>query len=354
MKLIKHSSISVTLLAALAIVVGSTSVSAAAQQAPSNSGVTVTSPTAGAVVGSPFNVNATSTTCSGQPVTSIGFSLDTNPTTAALTGTALNSQAATTAGAHTLYVKSWGNAGASCYAQVAVTVVNSNSAANEIVPQNAISVSNIQNTGSWQMNHDPATGSASSGSMEIVSQPSLTGNARQFNTSFTNYGGEIYNVAWGNDPGPSNFFYDGWVYLTSSASNILNLELDMNQVTSNGDTIIYGFQCDGGSQTWDYTENAGTPTQPNDQWIHSHAFCNASQWTPNTWHHVQISYSRDDSGNVTYNSVWLDGLESPLNVTVPSEFSLGWQSTLLTNFQVDGNHSGSNTVYLDNLTISRW
>jgi len=269
-------------------------------------------------------------------------------------GNKLDSQAATSSGTHTVNLKSWGNAGATCNTQVTVNVTDSKTAADAIVPQNAVSVSNLQNTGTWNLNHDPATGSTSNGSMRIVPNPSMSGNARQFDTSFTNYGGEIYNVSWGNDPLPSNFFYDGWVYMTSSASNILNLELDMNQVLPNGDTIIYGFQCDGGSQTWDYTANTGTPAKPNDTWIHSKAFCNASQWTPNTWHHVQISYSRDDSGNVTYNSVWLDGLESPLNVTVPSEFTLGWRSVLLTNFQVDGNHSGSNTVYLDNLTISRW
>jgi Bacterial Ig domain len=359
LKLFKKSPISVALLAALATAIccgsSSSSIAAAQQVGPENSGITVTSPANGAYVGSPFNIQASATTCAGQAVSAIGFSLDTGSTTVSLNGTTqLNSQAATTAGQHTLYVKSWGVSGASCYTQVNVVATNSNSASTTIVPQNAVSVSNIQNTGSWQMNHDPATGSSSSGSMQIVSNPSLTGNARQFNTSFSNYGGEIYYVAWGNDPNPQNFFYDGWVYMTSSASNILNLEMDMNQVLSNGQTIIYGFQCDGGSQTWDYTKNAGTPQQPNDQWIHSNAYCNASQWTPNMWHHVQISYSRDGSGNVTYHSVWLDGLESPLNITVPSDFSLGWSPTLLTNFQVDGNHSGSNTVYLDDLTISRW
>jgi len=41
---------------------------------------------------------------------------------------------------------------------------------------------------------------------------------------------------------------------------------------------------------------------------------------------------------------------------VPSAFALGWGPTLLTNFQVDSATSGksSSTVYLDELTISRW
>jgi hypothetical protein len=71
---------------------------------------------------------------------------------------------------------------------------------------------------------------------------------------------------------------------------------------------------------------------------------------------VQISYSRDDEGNVSYHSVWLDGVEAPINETVNSAFKLGWShGDLMTNFQVDGaGSSGSSTLYLDNLTIYRW
>jgi hypothetical protein len=140
-----------------------------------------------------------------------------------------------------------------------------------------------------------------------------------------------------------------------SITDVANLELDMNQVIANGQTIIYGFQCDGYTHTWDYTQNVGTPESPNDQWLHSAAPCDLQTWTPNAWHHVQISYSRDDSGNVTYNSVWLDGVQQNINATVPSAFALGWGQTLLTNFQVDGlGGYGSSTIYLDNLTIYRW
>jgi hypothetical protein len=58
---------------------------------------------------------------------------------------------------------------------------------------------------------------------------------------------------------------------------------------------------------------------------------------------------------VTYKSVWLDGVQQDINATVPSSFALGWGSTLLTNFQVDGlGGYGSSTLYLDSLTIYRW
>lgn len=129
----------------------------------------------------------------------------------------------------------------------------------------------------------------------------------------------------------------------------------MNQVLSNGQTVIYGFQCDGYSNTWDYTANTGTPQNYVDKWLHSTATCNVQNWSTQTWHHLQVSYSRDNSGNVTYNSVWLDNVEQPIGVTVSSAFALGWGSVLLTNFQVDGvGASGSSTVYLDNMTIYRW
>jgi hypothetical protein len=70
---------------------------------------------------------------------------------------------------------------------------------------------------------------------------------------------------------------------------------------------------------------------------------------------VQAYFSRDDSGNITYHSVWLDGAESAINETVFGAASLGWGPTINTQFQVDGlGSSGETTVYLDALTVSRW
>jgi hypothetical protein len=58
---------------------------------------------------------------------------------------------------------------------------------------------------------------------------------------------------------------------------------------------------------------------------------------------------------VTYHSAWVDGVESVLNRTVPGAFDLGWGSDINTQFQIDGRgSSGSTTVYVDDLTISRW
>lgn len=223
------------------------------------------------------------------------------------------------------------------------------------IPSDAISQTEVQTLSGWRIKHDPGTPGTSVGAMTLVSDPSLSGQAQQFDTSYTDWGGELYSLTYGNDTTSENFVYDAEVWI-EEGSQLGNLEMDNNQVMANGDTVIYAFQCAGDSNTWDYTENAGTSAAPIVKWVQSSAPCNPANWTPNAWHHVQISYSRDDSGNVTYQSVWLDGLEADINATVNSEFSLGWTlGTLITNFQVDGvGASGSSTLYLDNLTIYRW
>ena len=223
------------------------------------------------------------------------------------------------------------------------------------IPPNAISETQVQLLPNWRMKHDPGTPGSSTGAMAVVSDPSLSGQAQQFYTTFSSSGGELYSLTYGTDSAPENFVYDAQVWI-DEGTEIANLEMDNNQVIPNGDTVIYAFQCSGNAKVWEYSSNSGTPTAPVVTWLRSTAPCNPANWTTNTWHHVQISYSRDNVGNVTYHSAWLDGVESPINETVNSDFTLGWAAgTLITNFQVDGaGASGSATVYLDNLTIYRW
>jgi hypothetical protein len=57
----------------------------------------------------------------------------------------------------------------------------------------------------------------------------------------------------------------------------------------------------------------------------------------------------------TYKSVTFDRVEHTLNYTVLAAKVLGWGPSLTTNFQVDGlGSSGTVTLYMDDLTISRW
>ena len=321
--------------------------------APAFANVTVSSPVNGALVVSPFTLAATASPCSAQPIAAMGYSFDNSSNTTIVNGTSVNAHVTGVAGAHILHVKSWGNQGASCVANIAISILPSPSA---IVPSNAVAVTGIHTLKTWQAAFDSGTGNGSAiGTMGLIGSPSVSGTAREFLTTYTNFGGERYSALFGSDSTATNFLYDTWMYLASPTNDIANIEMDLNQVISNGQTVIFGFQCDGWSGTWDYTTNAGTPQTPKDLWLHSTSSCNPRAWTTNTWHHVQIQFSRDNQGNVTYRSVWFDGAEQVINAKVPSAFALGWGPALLTNFQVDGiGGTGSAIVYLDNLTVYRW
>lgn len=331
--------------------------------------MTVSSPAAGASVSSPFQLTASATACLSQAVSTIGYALDSD-SAVQISGTALDTQVTAADGAHTVHVHAWGTDGASCTTDVAITVATTpappappappspptSPTSGPQIPANAITLSEVQQLNTWKGVFDTGTGSGSSiGVMTLVSSPSLSGAALQYATSFTNYGGERYSANFGTDPSSTHFVYDAQVYVASPSDSIANIEMDLNQVLANGQTVIYGFQCDGYSSTWDITNNAATPTAPIAHWIKTTAPCNVKNWATDTWHHVQIAFSRDDAGNVTYQSVWFDGAEQDINQTVPSSFALGWASVLITNFQMDGRGaSGSNTIYVDNMTVSRW
>ena len=318
---------------------------------PGFAGVIVYGPANGAGVSASFPLSAFANWCGNQSVVSLGYSLDNSTYTATVGGQNLNTNLSTGAGWHTVHVKAWGRYGGVCVTDVSVNVAGGSS----IVSNAAASLSAIENLDNWQAFHDDSTGGWSSGAMNLVSSPSLSGSAREFYTTYGNFGGERYHVAFSDDQAATNFVYDTWIYLTDSAANIGNLEMDLNQVMQNGQTVIFGFQCDGYTDTWDYNANWTGPYNPSNTWMHSSEPCNIRSWGRNQWHHIQISYSRTDYGVVTYHSVTVDGTQQWINATAPAAYALGWAPVLLTNFQVDGlGGGGSVTLFMDNLTIYRW
>jgi hypothetical protein len=319
-----------------------------------HAGVTVSSPGNGNQVSSPFTLSANASTCSSQAIAAMGYSFDNSPDADIVYSNYLQTNVSASTGAHTLHVKAWGKEGSVCVTDVGITVTGS--ARGAVIPSNAVSVGAIQTLSNWKAVNDNTTGGAySTGTTNLTGSPSLSGQSRKFSNQLGSYGGVRYYASFGDDQSATNFVYDGYIYLANSASSIANIEMDMNQVMPNGQTVIFGFQCDGWSSTWDYTLNQGTAQNPIDQWAHSSAYCNPKSWSRNTWHHVQVQYSRNNSGYVTYKTVWLDGTQMPINATAYSAFALDWSPTLLTNFQIDGVAAGgSPVVFLDNLTVYRW
>ena len=165
----------------------------------------------------------------------------------------------------------------------------SNSTGNSVVPSDAVKVGAIQAMANWITIHDGGTSGSSSGTTSLVNSPSLTGTARFFANQINDFGGQRYSVQFDDNATSENFFYDAWVYIAGSAAGFSNLEFDLDQTMSSGETVLMGFQCDSWIQRWDYAVNGGSPTSPNDTWLHSYAPCNVQSWGANQWHHVQIS-----------------------------------------------------------------
>jgi hypothetical protein len=306
-------------------------------------------------VTSPFTLNATASTCSSTNVVTMGYSFDSSSDTTVISGQSINKSLSSSTGAHTLHVKAWGPNGASCVTSISITVKASTSSSESLIPSTADVVSSIEVLSGWRATHDSGGPGSSTGSMSIVSSPSLYGSSRKFVTSFSNNGDERYSKSFSDNTDAENLFYDAWVYLTSSSSKIGNLEFDINQVMANGNTALIGFQCDGYSGEWAYNVNKGSAGSPKPAWVSkSGTHCNPRSWSINKWHHIKASFSRNSSGTVTYHSIWFDGTETPINTQAFVGADLGWAPVVVTQFQVDGLGSGTVTAYVDHLTVSMW
>lgn len=326
---------------------------------PALAGVTVNSPTNGADVSMSFKLSATSSVCSSKSVTAMGYSFDSSSDTTVVYAQSISKTISSSTGTHVLHVKSWASGGAACVTDVTIHVTSTTSVSTTsatTIPTYADSVSSIEALSGWRAQHDSGGTGTSTGSMSMVSSPSKYGSSRKFYTTFTNNGTERYSVAFNDNTSAKNIFYDTWIYLTSSASHIGNLEFDINQTMDNGQTAMMGFQCDGWTGHWAYNVNTGSAGSPRPKWVSkSGTTCNPRNWSTGKWHHVQASMSRDSSGYVTYHYIWLDGAQVYMGVKAFCAMSLNWGDVINTQFQVDGyGSSGSVTAYLDGLKVSVW
>ena len=222
------------------------------------------------------------------------------------------------------------------------------------IPDSAIRALGLETSIAWQGVHDDQTKGSSNGQTNYPIFPDgrdgLAG--RQFVTWYGDKGGERYHLTFGKDAEATHFVYEANVYLVEPAE-VENVEMDMNQVMSDGRTVIFGVQCAAHSKSWEYTyvNNSGT------HWHPSNIHCNPHDWGKKKWHKVQIASHRDEGGNVTYDWISFDGVYSDFqNATAFSAEALRWTpGELLLNFQIDGAHkSGVMDAYLNNLAIYRW
>lgn len=84
--------------------------------------VTVTSPTAGKTVASPFSLHASASKCGSVSTTAMGYSLDNSTQTTIFNANTINTSVSSTAGVHNLHVKCWAPNGVAGVTNVNLTV----------------------------------------------------------------------------------------------------------------------------------------------------------------------------------------------------------------------------------------
>jgi hypothetical protein len=221
------------------------------------------------------------------------------------------------------------------------------------IPSNAFASADLDTSSNWQGEHDSGTPGSSKGSTAFPATTPLYDDAREFYMTYSSRGGERWHNSFRNDSSSTHFVLDTYVYVVNP-DQLANLELDLNQVMSNGETVIFGTQCSIYSGTWEWTYYANGGFH----WKASNVPCKTTSWTANTWHHIQVGFHRDSKGYVTHDWVEFDGVHSAFTgASGSSAKSLGWaKGSQIMNIQMDGysKSSGSIKAYFHKTTFYEW
>lgn len=328
-------------------------------QAAFAANITVASPVNGTSNSSPVWVRAHNVGCNGLTPTAFGFSVDSSGTTTmGVTPYDIDvTHYSIAGGSHTIHFKAWTSSGicpvVSTTSNVGGgggTTSGGNTTPSVSIPSYARASADLDTSYNWIGEHDAGTPGSSRGSTVFPASVSLYDNAREFYMTYSNYGGERWHNSFGNDSSATHFVMDTYVYV-KNPSQMANLELDLNQVMSNGETVIFGTQCSVYSHSWEWTYVSSGP-----HWHSSNIPCNPTTWAANTWHHIQVGFHRDSNGYVTHDWVNFDGTHHTFSgASGGAAKYLGWaKGDLLMNIQMDGRGSGSITAYFHKTMFYRW
>jgi hypothetical protein len=327
------------------------------------SDITIASPISGAHVSSPVWIRAHNIGCEGVPPSAFGYSID-NSATIFRGETPYDidvAHLAIPAGTHIIHFKSWTARGACPVVNTQFTVGGTASAPPPSQPPssggiaaNAKSSGDLDAKEPWNQIHDGGTPGTSKGSTVFPATTPVYDDARKFFMTYTKRGGERWYRFVASDTKATHFVLDTYVLLPNP-SQVLNLELDINQSMANGETVLLATQCAGidGVGRWEAAYTVGKL----DHWWASGPACNPRTWKANVWHHIQIGMHRDANGVVTHDWVTFDGTQHAWGYTHLAAHFIGWApGTINTQVQVEGSNttSGSATIYLHKLTIYRW
>jgi len=318
-------------------------------------GITVTSPVSGSTVGTPAPFVASATSSCPAGVAAMGVYVNDKLIYQA-PGATMNAPITLGVGQQKAVVQEWDYCGGSTTTPVNVTVTGT-------------TIANLQAAPGWNqwgqlppvyaICDAPCTGI--NWSMEQhQAAVSTSGNATAFSISGTTpYADVLYSnpvIGQGNKqnltdanhaliPTLHNFVLDTDVFVTNLAVT-QDLEFDINMF-ENGVGMEWGTQCDHlNGNVWDIWNNVDA------KWVPTTIPCTLND---NTWNHVTLQVQRLANDQLLYQSVTVNGVVFPIDVTVaPFPVPAGWWGMTI-NFQMDGDYAmHSNTAYLDKTNFIYW
>lgn len=312
-------------------------------------GVTVSSPTSGASVGSPVHFVASAT--SSSAVTTIKIYVDNNALYS-VSSSKLDTYLTLSAGGHYVVVQAWDSAGNVSKTALNITVssTTSSSGGGLTIPSTAKVFTNLEQMTGWQSCSKCAGPGGNGASVPYSmtkgqSSPSMDGNSTKFWIGGTSpYGAALWWKQLGADDSKRNFVFDMYFYI-KDPSAAQALEFDMNQAL-NGRRYIFGTQCDyKDHKTWDVFDGV------NRRWVQTSIPCTIP--AAYTWHHVVFEFQRTTDNRVKFISVTLNGKKNYFNKSFAPHSSSSRELNVA--FQLDGNkYMTDYSVWVDKMKMSTW
>jgi hypothetical protein len=333
---------------------------------PAVAGVTVTSPSNGANVGTSVHFVASSSSPScAKGVSAMGIYTSPGVLAYVVNGAKLDTSLTLASGTRYPVVQEWDNCNSSSKVQLTLNVGGT--------PTNYGSGGktfyNLQHSNGWTgyallpPNFPICSTCSANGTQAKWSwSPNVTSPSMDGMTTKTTYGGgttQWGDILWNNHligdfssqglpdfsktlaPSLHNFTYDVYFWI-GNASDSQGLEFDINQFV-NGKSYIWGHECrvDGGHE-WDTWNNG------QQKWVPSGIPCNPKS---NAWNHLTIQVQRTSDNHLLFKSITLNGYTGTLN-RYDSPTPTNWYG-ITVNYQIDSDYYKTPySVYIDKFTFS--
>ena len=309
--------------------------------------VTVTSPSEGSTLGSPFHVTASAT--SSHPITAMRIYLD-NVSVYLVKAAQLNTYVSASAGTHNLVVQAWDSTGAVFKRPVTITVGAAPTPSP--TPTNTTVLKQVQQWTGWQTcgacGNTGGGGALATYSMTRgISFPTLSGSSAEFKIGGTHPYADAYWY-YRHDAQSKPFKslrYEFDLYVPSGYQNAPQAIEFECQERLNGYIYNFAWQALYPGNQWrvfNYTlkrwESSGIPL---------------TRFASGKWHHIVAEFHNDAATHITYHdALTIDGIRHALSIkhtatrtTAGNEFTNG--------FQLDLNSVPTPyKVYVDNMKIT--